>query len=190
MAKINLLPWREQYREEKKKEFIGILIGVLVLAGLLSYLWVSNVQGAIDYQEERNSMLEDEIDDLRQKVQEIEKLQERRADLLATMEVIQGLEGTRSYVVRHFDELVRAVPDGVFFNLVERQEDSITLEGIAESNSRVSSLMRNLSDSDWYTQPSLISVVAAPAEGEQANSFRMQVTATSPEAEEEQEEDN
>lgn len=187
MAKINLLPWRDQHREDKKREFIGILVGVFILAALISFFWVANIQARIEGQNERNRILQTEIDDLSQKVEEIEMLQSRREELLATMEVIQSLEGTRSYVVRYFDDLVRAVPDGVYLNRLERVNNLLTIEGIAESNSRVSNLMRNLSASDWYAEPNLTSVVAAPEEGEQANRFVMQVSVTHPGAGDEQE---
>ncbi len=180
MAKINLLPWRDKYREEKKKEFLTILAGVFILAAAASYLWVANVQARIDGQQERNRMLQTEIDQLNRQVAEIAVLQRRREELLATMDVIQRLEGTRSHVVRYFDDLVRAVPEGVFLNRLERSNNVFIIEGIAESNSRVSNFMRNLSRSDWFMEPSLISVVAVPAEGEQANRFEMRVLATAP----------
>lgn len=180
MAKINLLPWREAYRQEKKKEFFVILAGVLVLSGFLAFLWVSNVQSAITEQNARNRLLNSEISALEKQVSEIEQLKERREELLARMRVIQDLEGTRPVIVRYFDDMVRAIPDGVYLNLMQREGESIRLEGIAESNNRVSSFMRNLDESDWFAAPNLRSVIAAPEQGEQANSFIMTVRTSAP----------
>src|SRR5690625_7279795 len=89
------------------------------------------------------------------------------------MRVIQDLEGTRPVIVRYFDDMVRAIPDGVFLNRMAREGEVIRLEGVAESNNRVSSFMRNLEDSDWFTSPNRSSVTSPPAYCEQANSFVM-----------------
>lgn len=175
MAKINLLPWRVTYREEKKKEFIGVMAAVAVFALLLAFLWVLNIQGAIEHQNSRNKVLKDEIVTLDKKVKEINALKERREELLVLMKLIRDLEGTRVVVVHHFDALVKAIPDGVFLTKVERVNNLMTIEGFAESNNRVSSFMRNLNDSEWYDKPNLTSVEAAPEEGEQANRFLMTV---------------
>ncbi|MGB3611684.1 MAG: PilN domain-containing protein [Cellvibrio sp.] len=180
MAKINLLPWREAYRKEKKEQFIAILVGVFVLSAVLAYAWISSVESAIENQKSRNRLLETEIAALEKQVQEIAELKKVRDDLLTRIKVIQDLEGTRPVIVRYFDDLVRAVPDGVHLNSVVRKGDVISLEGIAESTNRVSSFMRNLDQSDWFTAPNLTSVTAAPAEGEQANSFRMTVRTSAP----------
>ncbi|HEY7885087.1 MAG TPA: PilN domain-containing protein [Cellvibrionaceae bacterium] len=175
MANINLLPWRVKYREEKKKEFIIVMAVVAAVAVVLAYLWISDVQGQVDNQRQRNQMLQDEIQELDKKVSEIAELQQRREDLLSLMELIRNLEGTRSVVVHHFDELVRAVPDGVYLTSVTREGDLMRITGFAESNNRVSSFMRNLDASEWYDAPNLSSVDAAPQEGEQANQFQMRV---------------
>ncbi|WP_111642679.1 PilN domain-containing protein [Marinimicrobium alkaliphilum] len=182
MAKINLLPWREAHRQEKKKEFIGILVVVVIAAAVGAYLWVSQVESDIANQNQRNRILQNEITDLDKQVAEIRELRERREELLARMRVIQELEGTRPVIVRYFDDMVRAVPDGVFLRSLSRRGQVITLEGVAESNMRVSSFMRNLEASDWFSQPSLASVTAAPGAGmgEQANAFRMTVRTSAP----------
>jgi len=180
MAKINLLPWREAYRKEKKDQFIVILVGVFIVAAFVAYLWVSGVESAIDNQNARNRLLETEIAVLEKQVQEIAELKKVRDDLLTRIKVIQDLEGTRPVIVRYFDEFVRAVPDGVYLNSIVRSGEIISIEGIAESTNRVSSLMRNLDQSDWFAAPNLTSVTAAPAEGEQANSFKMTVRTSAP----------
>ncbi|MBK8188259.1 MAG: PilN domain-containing protein [Cellvibrio sp.] len=181
MAKINLLPWRQAYREEKKREFVSILIGVFLLSCLVSYIWVSSVESAIENQNSRNAKLNAEIAKLELQVKEIAEIKKVRADLLARIKVIQDLEGTRPVIVRYFDDFVRAIPDGVFISSMDKKGNAITLVGVAESYNRVAAFMRNLDESEWFADPKLSSVTAAPAEGEQANSFRMTVMATQPE---------
>ncbi|MDQ2076515.1 PilN domain-containing protein [Marinimicrobium sp. ABcell2] len=189
MARINLLPWREAYRQEKKKEFFGIIVIVGIVCAVAAYLWVSSVQTAIADQTARNRLLTAEIAELDKKVDQIKVLRERREQLLARMRVIQDLEGTRPVIVRYFDDMVRAIPDGVFLNRMTREGRVIRLEGIAESNNRVSNFMRNLDQSDWFTSPNLSSVTSAPAYGEQANSFIMSVRTSAP-ADQDSEEGN
>lgn len=181
MARINLLPWRDQYREERKRQFLVVLAGVGVLAALVSYLWVSSVEAGIEQQKDRNQLLKTEIAALNKKVQEIRELKKRRKELLSRMKVIQDLQGTRPIIVRHFDELVRAIPDGVYLKKLNRKGKLIILEGVAESNNRVSSLMRNLDQSDWFTSPNLTSVKAASKSTEdQASAFKMSVNTSAP----------
>lgn len=181
MAKINLLPWRQAYREEKKREFISIVMGVVLVSGLAAYAWVHSVELSIESQNARNSRLNSEIAKLELQVQEIAEIKKVRADLLARIKVIQDLEGTRPVIVRYFDDFVRTIPDGVFITAMDKKGGVITLDGVAESYNRVAAFMRNLDESDWFADPKLSSVIAAPSEGEQANSFRMTVMATQPE---------
>lgn len=180
MAKINLLAWREAYRKEKKEQFIAILIAVVLASCVGAYLWVSSVEAAIENQNARNRLLETHIAELQKQVDEIKKLKEIREDLLARIKVIQDLEGTRPVIVRYFDEFVRAVPDGVYLSLLSRTGDVITIEGIAESTNRVSSFMRNMEQSDWFTAPNVVSVVAEPKVGEEAKAFKLTVRTSAP----------
>jgi len=180
MARINLLPWRDEYRQERKKEFFSVLVLVCILALAAGYAWVAWVNGTIENQNARNAMLKSEIAQLNEQVKEIEQLKKRREELLARMKVIQDLQGTRPLIVRYFDEMVRSVPDGVFFSSLNRAGNTFSMNGITESNNRVSTLMRNLDNSDWYTAPNLKSVVASPQNGEQASRFSMSVNTAAP----------
>lgn len=185
MARINLLPWRDEQRQEKKKEFFTVLIGFCILGVLCGYVWVSTVQGSIDFQNGRNQLLQNEITALQEKVAEIKELKERRAQLIARMKVIQDLQGKRPLIVRYFDGLVRAVPDGVYLTQLKRAGDQISINGIAESHSRISGFMRNLDDSDWFSDPNVSNISAAAAdEGEQAQTFSMTVGAAVPKQDE------
>lgn len=186
MAQINLLPWREELRQEKKKEFLTQLafFAFVVIAGC--FFWFKWMDASIESQNYRNRLLETEIADLKQKVEEIKELKQRKKDLESRMRVIQDLEGKRSIIVYYFDELAKNLPDGVFFTSVERKGQVFSIEGISESNQRIATLMRNLNSSAWFTNPNLKSVEAAPEEGEQAQTFRMDLSATLPAAEKEE----
>jgi type IV pilus assembly protein PilN len=180
MAKINLLPWREAYRKEKKEQFLAIIGGVVILSGLIAYLWVVSVESSIENQEARNHLLETEIAVLDKQVKEIADLKKVRDDLLARIKIIQDLQGTRPLIVRYFDDFARSIPDGVFINVVARTGNVVSIEGVAEFYNRVATFMRNLDASDWFAGPNLTSVIAIPAEGEQAQSFKMTVNTSSP----------
>lgn len=180
MAKINLLPWREAYRKEKKEQFLAVIGGVVLLSGLLAYLWVVSVESSIENQQARNHLLETEIANFDKQVKEIADLKKVRDDLLARIKIIQDLQGTRPLIVRYFDNFVRSIPDGVHITMLSSQGNVLSLEGIAESYNRVATLMRNLDVSDWFAGPNLTSVVAVPSEGDQAQAFKMTVNTVEP----------
>lgn len=180
MAKINLLPWRQAYREEKKQEFIVIVVAVVAAALFGAYLWVSSVQSAIENQNARNQLLSVEISKLDAQVAEISEIKKVRDDLLARIKVITDLEGTRPVIVRYFDEMARAIPDGVWVRSIERKGNLVTIDGVAESYNRIASFLRNLEASDWYASHNLISVDAAPEEGDDASIFKMTVETSAP----------
>lgn len=177
MAQINLLPWREEMRQEKKKEFLIQLVGVCVVALLACFLWVKTVDASIASQRERNQLLTTEINLLQKQVEEIKELKNKKQELEQRMRVIQDLEGKRSIIVHYFDELAKALPDGVYFTSVERKGQTFTLKGVSESNQRISDLMRRLDSSVWFTAPNLKSVVASPADGEQSGRFDLDLQA-------------
>lgn len=184
MAKINLLPWREAYRKEKKEQFLAIIGGVVLLSGFIAYMWVVSVETAIENQQARNHLLETEIANLDKQVKEIADLKKVRDDLLARIKIIQDLQGTRPLIVRYFDNFVRSIPDGVYITMLSSQGSVLSVEGVAESYNRVATLMRNLDASDWFANSAMTSVVAVPGEGEQAQSFKLTVSTSVPEGSE------
>lgn len=178
MATINLRPWREERRDRLKREFFQITglfaaaaIGLCVAWQLVLSSWISN-------QNQRNSMLEAEITNLDQKVKEIQELKKKKEGLIDKIRVIQGLETSRPAIVHIFDELAKTLPDGVYYTKIERKATKISIQGTAESNQRVSTLMRNLDESPWFESPNLTKVVANPALGEQGNDFTLTVDIT------------
>jgi type IV pilus assembly protein PilN len=173
MATINLRPWREERRERLKKEFIQV--SGLVLVGALAcwFGWNQLVSGWTDYQKSRNDVLSKEIVLLDKKVEEIKTLRDKKADLIARMGVIQGLQGTRPKIVYIFDQMAKTVPEGVFYRKVELKDRKISVSGSAESSQRVSALMRNLDESEWFENPNLSKMVANTSIGEQASDFNL-----------------
>lgn len=183
MAHINLLPWREERRQELKKEFLVTVGLVFLLAVGLLMLGDRMVNGQIENQNARNQYLADNIKILDEQVAEIRELEKKRNQLLDRMRVIQELQGNRPIIVRVLDQLVRTVPDGVFYTHLQTKDNTISIRGVAESNNRVSSLMRRLAASDWLANPSLDAVRAAPEFGDQANTFNLTVQIQAPESE-------
>jgi type IV pilus assembly protein PilN len=180
MAKINLLPWREQRRERLRKEFFSVLGAVAGAGAAVTVMAHVLINGQMDYQNERNTYLQTNISALDQQVAEIKELQTRRNQLIDRMKVIQDLQGTRPVIVRIFDEIVRTLPDGVYYRGIQSTGSTITIQGTAESNNRVSSLMRKLEASEWFANPMLKGVKANPTFGEQGNDFDLTVTVTMP----------
>jgi type IV pilus assembly protein PilN len=186
MARINLLPWREQLREERKQRFLVAMGGTLVIAGGLVFLGGQYLDGAIAQQNARNEFIKKEIAVLDARIKEISELKERRQQLLERMKIIQDLQGNRPIIGRIFDQLVRTLPDGVYFTELKRADKSIAIVGAAESNNRVSSLMRNLDASEWLVAPNLTEVKAVTAGAvDQANTFQLTVLQTQPGEDEE-----
>lgn len=180
MATINLLPWREELRQVKKREFLEVVVVVLVASLVVVFAWNWVMKGFISNQTDRNNLLTTEISKLEQQVREIEELKKRKQDMLDRMEVIQGLQANRPDIVRMFDEFVRAIPDGVYISELKRSEQSVALVGYAESNNRVSALMRSLDSSYKFSDPNLTKVEANDILGEQGNRFEMRVKLTAP----------
>ncbi len=160
MARINLLPWRAERRKQRQREFQGML-GLAALAGvLLSFLvWFYFTQ-QISGQHERNSFLQAEIAKVKLQNEEIKELDAKKDRLLARKKVIEELQANRSQMVHLFDSLVRTIPDGVILTTIKQEGEKLTLEGRSQSNSRVSTYMRNLEGSGWMTKPDL-SVIEA-----------------------------
>ncbi len=186
MAQINLLPWREERRQQLKKDFLVTIALVLALGAGLVLMADRVVNGQIDYQNARNQYLKEHIKELDKMVAEIKELERRRNQLLERMRVIQELQGNRPIIVRVMDQIVRTVPDGVFYKSIASKGGRITIDGIAESNNRVSSLMRNLDASDWLASPNLDAVRASPKFGDQASTFKLTVKVKAPASEQDQ----
>ncbi|MBL4866080.1 MAG: PilN domain-containing protein [Pseudomonadales bacterium] len=179
MARINLLPWREERRSELRRQFFVILAGVAIIGAGSVFLVDTRISAQISSQESRNRYITMEQEKLDVSISAIKELKKQREQLVERMNVIQDLQGNRSVIVHFFDELAQQTPDGVFLSWLQRNGKTFILKGEAEANNRVSNFMRNLNDSDWFTNPTLASVVAG--EDEEASSlFELSVVGVSP----------
>jgi type IV pilus assembly protein PilN len=187
MARINLLPWREQLREERKKRFGVALVFSALIAFALVFLGDRMLNGAIDNQVARNEFIRGEIAVLDARIAEIKELQAKRQQLIERMNIIQNLQLNRPVIARIFDQLTRTLPDGLYFEKASMVGNTISVLGSAESNNRVSELMRSMEASDWLSNATLTQVKLTTAgELEQANNFMLTVQQSRPQSAEEQ----
>jgi type IV pilus assembly protein PilN len=181
MARINLLPWREQLREERRKRFLLSLAGVAILGVGIVLLADRYYSSEISGQTARNTYIKSEIAVLDSRIKQISELKARRKQLLERMKIIQDLQGNRPMSGRMFDQLARTLPDGVFFTDVKMTAGVISIAGNAESNNRVSELLRNLEASPWLEQAVLTEVKTKPSgDPDQGNAFQLSVRQTQP----------
>lgn len=182
MARINLLPWRAERRKQRQKESMIMLALSALAAVLLSFLIISYYNSQISGQNERNAFLKDQISQLDVQIKEIEALDEKKAKLLARKEVIEKLQADRSLMVHLFDSLVRTIPDGVVLTSIKQDDKTLTLEGLSQSNARVSTYMRSLEGSGWMTKPDLSIIEARGTDKGLPYAFKLQVTLANPNA--------
>ncbi len=182
MARINLLPWREERRKARQKQFMGML-GLSAVAGLLtSVLIVSFYSARISNQESRNQYLRGEITKVDAQITEIEVLDLKKTKLLARKEVIEELQANRSQMVHLFDSLVKTIPDGVTLTSIKQDGDILTLGGRSQSNARVSTYMRNLEGSGWMSGPDLNVIEAKAGNPGLPYEFNLKVKLANPNA--------
>ena len=173
MPRINLLPWREQQRKVRRREFIvagaaALFCGVLFMAaGKLVYA------GWIDAQNEKNNLLKKEIVKLDAQIADIQDLENRKQRLVARMQIIEKLQRKRPEIVHLFDELVKTVPEGIYLTQLKEIGNKLEIHGVAQSNTRVSTFMRNIDASTWMANPQLQVVEAAKDSPSGGSSFTM-----------------
>ena len=190
MTTINLLPWREEQRQEQQKQFAMMALLTCVLAAAIVGLLHIQMQGKIDYQLSRNSYLESEIAKVDKEIEEIRELQKVRRSLVERMEVIQDLQGSRPEIVHLFAEIVSTVPNGVYLKSLSQTGNNLLINGQAESNARVSTYMRNLSASDWLKDPNLTVIEIEDITVTRISTFTLTVKQTSPNATAEEDQDD
>jgi type IV pilus assembly protein PilN len=174
-TRINLLPWREMRRKEQDRQLLTIAIGAWILMGVIIFYAHVHVTSLIENQNKRNEFLNQEIAKVEKEIKEIAEIKKQRADLLARMNVIYQLQGDRTQVVHVFDELVRKLPEGVYFTSLKDAGSALALQGVAQSNARVSALMRNLASSDWFADPELEIIRVMSLGGDRVSEFSLKV---------------
>jgi type IV pilus assembly protein PilN len=182
MPRINLLPWREGERKERKLAFL-VALGVAALAaGVASFAAYLLYGSMIESQQHRNQQLRVEIKTLDKQIEEINNLEVAKQKFIARMEIIEKLQRSRPEIVHVFDEIVRTLPEGVYLTGVKQTDKRLRFDGVAQSSTRVSSFMRNLDGSQWLRNPEL-EVVQTAKGATPGSSFTLtadQVTTAAP----------
>lgn len=173
MIRVNLLPHREAKRKARRQQFFALGGLVCVLAALIVFLGYTVIGGYISSQEEKNDFLKKEIAVLDKQLEEIKRLKEQTQALLARKQVIESLQRDRAEAVRLLSELAKQMPEGVYLKSMKQEGQKVSIGGYAQSNARVSTLMRNLEASPWLEAPSLIEIKAVDVNKRRLNEFSM-----------------
>jgi type IV pilus assembly protein PilN len=175
MPRINLLPWREKERRERKNSFLVMLGGALVGGLLASGAFYLIMTSMIDAQQQRNNRLRAEIQNLDRQIQEINNLETQKQRFISRMQVIDKLQRSRSEIVHLFDEVTNIMPDGVYLTSMKQANRHLKFSGVAQSSTRVSTLMRSLAASQWLRDPEL-ELVENKTGANKGNSFIVDAT--------------
>jgi len=179
VIRVNLLPHREEARKRRQQQF-GVLAGISVVIGALvaGAVWLFLDQ-QVTLQQQNVAYMKGEIAKLDKQIEEIRKIREETASLLAKKQVVEGLQSNRSEPVQLLDQLLRQLPEGVYLKNVKQTGPKVNLSGYAQSNARVSTLMRNLGASPYLENPELVEIKAVPApdkSGNRVNEFNMNIS--------------
>lgn len=179
MPRINLVPWREVERKQKRQEFGVAAVGALILAGAIAFAVNLQMESAISYQNERNQFLKDETSKLDKQIAEILDLEQQKQRLSARIQVIEQLERSRAEIVHLFDQLVRTLPDGIYLTSIKQNDRRIQLKGVAQSSTRVSNYMRNIDGSEWLAEPAL-DILETKGSGDAGSDFTLNAVQKNP----------
>jgi type IV pilus assembly protein PilN len=164
MPRINLLPWRDEERKERKLQFLIALGGATLVAIVLAFLGYLLFSSMIDGQQHRNDRLRAEIKSLDKQIEEINSLESAKQKFIARMDIIEKLQRSRPEIVHVFDQIVKTLPDGAYLTGVKQTDQKFKFDGVAQSATRVSTFMRNIDSSEWLKNPEL-QVIAADTTG-------------------------
>ncbi|WP_153109649.1 PilN domain-containing protein [Propionivibrio limicola] len=173
MIRINLLPHREEKRKARRQQFYSLLGMVVVLGVLVVFLGFSVIGGYISAQESKNQFLKKEIALLDKEIDQIKRLKEQTQALLARKQIIESLQQDRAEAVRLLSEMAKQMPEGVYLRSMKQDGRKVSLSGYAQSNARVSTLMRNIEASEWLERPELVEIKAVSVEKRRSNEFNM-----------------
>lgn len=180
MVKINLLPWREERRQQLTNEFMvmfGLSVVVaLLLCGLTYYYFDQNIK----FQNKRNQFLTAEIAKLDKQIEEIKELEAKKASLIQRQQVIEELQANRTQMVHLFDELVKTIPNGVFLEKINQNGNRLSMEGYAQSYARISDYMDQLKKSDWFTKVDVNLIKVDNTLSSHEQKFKLSVNLTNP----------
>jgi type IV pilus assembly protein PilN len=175
MIRINLLPHRQIKRAERQRQFNLMLIITAVVAVAIVFMGQTFISAQISSQNERNQRLEAANAKLDKEIAEIKELKSQISDVLERKQVVENLQSNRSQAVVVLDELSRQLPEGTYYKAIRQKGNLIDLEGIADTNARVATLVRHFSDSEWMESPNLVQIQAVTIGGVRYNDFKMNV---------------
>ena len=173
MIRINLLPHRAEKRRARQVQFAALSVISVVLGALLVGFVHAAISSQISYQERRNAYLKQETAVLDKQIEEIKKLREQTQSLLARKDAVEKLQSDRSDVVHLLDQMLRILPDGVYLKTLKQTDNKINIVGYAQSNARISTLMRAIEDSPWLDSPALVVINATSAGGVRVSEFTL-----------------
>jgi type IV pilus assembly protein PilN len=176
MPRINLLPWREAQRKERKLAFMVALGAAAVCAFVVMGAVYMLYNAMIDAQVRRNELLQQQIKILDRQIEEINNLEQTKRQFIARMEIIEKLQRSRPEIVHVFDQIVKTLPDGVYLTSVTQAGEHLKFTGVAQSSTRVSAFMRNIDASQWMRNPTL--EVIQSASGVFGSSFTLDAEET------------
>ncbi len=180
MIRINLLPYRQEKRAQRKRQMaVGAVVaaGIGVVIGLLGHTYFS---GRVDVQRARNAYLTEETKKLDEQIEKINGLKEQTQDLLARKQVVEGLQTNRSEAVHLLDQLVRQLPEGMWIKSVKQTGQVVNIIGYAQTNGRISTLMRNFDASQWLEKPELVEIKAVILNNNSISEFSLNVRVKRP----------
>lgn len=175
MARINLLPWREEQRRERQKKFMVSALLTAVLGVVLVFIVGMYFDQRIAHQEARNRTIQAEITRLESQIRRIEELEETRARLLSRKRIIERLQASRSLTVELLDQLAKTIPVGITLNTITQQGMAVTLAGTSQSNARVSAYLQSLADNQLFIEPDLSIVRAAETPGNAVEPYDFEI---------------
>lgn len=178
MIRVNLLPWREERRKARRQQFFAFAGVAAVIAGVIWFMGYGVINGYISGQDDKNAFLKREIAGLDKEIEEIKRLKEQTDSLLSRKRIIESLQANRTEPVHLFNELARQVPDGVYLKSIKQTGDKVNLVGYAQSNARVSSLMRNVEESPIMERPNLVEIKAVVVGNRPLFEFNLNVFVT------------
>lgn len=178
MMRVNLLPWREERRRARRQQFYAVAGLLAVLAGVIWFMGYGVINGYLGTQDEKNNFLKRETTALDKDIEEIKRLKEQTDSLLSRKRIIESLQANRTETVHIFNQLVRQVPEGVYLKTIKQNGSKISLIGYAQSNARVSSLMRNIEASGVMERPDLVEIKASTVGTRRMSEFSLNVHVT------------
>jgi type IV pilus assembly protein PilN len=186
MPRINLLPWREEERKRRQRDFGVALAGGVLAAIAVVLLTMFAFNQMISNQESRNQRLETEIAELQKSITEIDGLERQKERLLARMDIIEQLQKSRPEIVHLFDEVARQIPEGVYLSGMKQTGSRVEVRGVAQSSTRVSALMRQIDASEWMGDPEVDRVETTQSGNSRQAEFVVYLKQESPSNEDEE----